>query len=99
MKRTPRICLFLSLILLAIAALALPAAGPLTGASAQGEVKRWVIIYHQHNSVPQDAERSVGRAGGTVTARLNEIGAVVAESSNPDFAAAMAHDPKVSSVA
>lgn len=99
MKRTSRAFFSLCLLLALFAALAMPDSGVHTRASAQGEVKRWVIVYHQQNSLPPDADRSVGRAGGTITARIPEIGAAVAESSNPNFAEDAARDPKVSGVA
>jgi subtilisin family serine protease len=88
---------FLSLVLLA--ALAGGGAGFFSRASAQAAAKRWVLVYHQQNSLPADADRSVERAGGTITARIPEIGAAVAESSNPNFAADAARDPKVWGVA
>lgn len=100
MKRISSLCFCLSLSLLLLVALAVFGGGPLERrASAQGGVKRWVIIYHQQNAVPSDADRSVGQAGGTITARLPEVGAAVAESSNPNFVADMSRDPKVSDVA
>ena len=100
MKRIIGICFCVSLssLLLAAVAVAVPGAGPLGRASAQETVKRWVIIYHQQNSLPQSADRSVERAGGVITARIPQIGVAVAESSNPDFAAAMAGDPWVANV-
>jgi len=89
-------CACLSLVVLA--ALIFPQSGPVTRASAQEGSKRWVIVYHQQNSLPGDADRSVEQAGGSITKRLPEVGAVVAVSSNPNFAAQMADDPKVADV-
>jgi subtilisin family serine protease len=80
-----------------VAALTLPAANPLPGASAQGDVKRWVVIYKQ-SFLPSNADSSVASAGGTVTAKLDEIGALTAESADPGFAARMSRDTKVSDV-
>jgi len=40
----------------------------------------------------------VAAAGGSVTVRLPEVGALAAESANPDFAAQLAGNPKVSDV-
>lgn len=89
-------CVCLSLVLLA--AIIAPQPGPVARASAQEGVKRWVIVYHQHNSIPTNADRDVEQAGGSITARLPQVGALVAESSNPNFAAEMAADPKVANV-
>jgi lantibiotic leader peptide-processing serine protease len=61
--------------------------------------KRWVVLYHQQSALPANAERSITDAGGAVVARLPEIGVLVARSSNPHFAAAVAVDPKVAEVA
>jgi lantibiotic leader peptide-processing serine protease len=97
MKKNSRMYIPVSLSLALLAAFLVPGAG--TGASAQTAVKRWVIVYHQQNSIPSDADRSVGKAGGTITKRLAEIGAVVAESSNPNFIEDMSRDPKVWDVA
>jgi subtilisin family serine protease len=99
MKRTPREYSPLYLTLIILAALFAPCAGLFGRASAQAGVKRWAVVYHQQNSLPADAERSVGRAGGSVAARIPEIGVVVAESSNPNFVADMGRDPKVWAVA
>ncbi|HYO76700.1 MAG TPA: S8 family serine peptidase [Thermoanaerobaculia bacterium] len=63
------------------------------------ENKRWIVVYHQQSSLPASAERDIARAGGSVLARLPEIGVIVATSSRADFAAATAADPKVSDVA
>ena len=97
MNRTSRIYFSstLSLILLAT----LVGVGARARASAQSGTKRWVIVYHQQNAVPSDADRSAQKAGGTITARLPEVGAAVAESSNPNFVADMSRDPKVWDVA
>ncbi|HEX8149259.1 MAG TPA: S8 family serine peptidase [Pyrinomonadaceae bacterium] len=98
MRRPSRIYLSVSLSLTILAALAGGAVTP-PRAAAQAVTKRWVIVYHQQNSVPPDADRSVGRAGGTIVNLLPEVGAVVAESSNENFIADMSRDPKVWGVA
>lgn len=66
--------------------------------SAQSETKRWIVIFHSQTSIPQDAEDSVAQAGGTVVAELPEVGSLVAASSDPDFAAKIAKNNKVSDV-
>lgn len=97
MKRSLYIYFCVCLCLVLLTALTVPHS-PVVGVSAQ-EVKRWVIVYHQHNSLPASASSSVERAGGAVTKRLPEVGALVAESGNPNFRAEMAADPKVAAVA
>ncbi len=98
MRRNLYLYFYFCLSLILLATLIVPNPSPLMRASAQDGVKRWVIIYHQQNSIPADADSSVEQAGGAVTKRLPEVGALVAESSNPNFAAEMASDPKVSDV-
>jgi subtilisin family serine protease len=68
-------------------------------ATAGQEVeKRWIVMFRQHAALPGDAEAIVTGAGGSVLARLQEIGTVVARSSNANFAANAARDPKVADV-
>jgi lantibiotic leader peptide-processing serine protease len=98
MKRASRIYFSATLSLILLTALVGPGVGAGARASAQSGVKRWVIIYHQQNSLPQSADRDVQKAGGAVKTRLPELGVAVAESSSPTFAADMARDPKVSDV-
>jgi subtilisin family serine protease len=49
--------------------------------------------------VPSGADRGVAAAGGAITVTLEEVGAVVATSTNPNFIADMSRDPKVSAIA
>lgn len=67
--------------------------------ASSNETKRWVVIFHNQTSIPGGAANSVSQAGGTILAQLPEIGALVATSSNPNFATDMAKDNKVSDVA
>ena len=54
--------------------------------SAQGGVsKRWIVMYRQQGRLPADVDVAVADAGGTITARLPEIGAIGVTSSNADF--------------
>jgi len=69
-----------------------------TRVSAQSETKRWVVIFHQPSSIPVGALDTVAAAGGTVVAELSEIGALVATSNNPEFAAEIAKNKKVAEV-
>ncbi|HWS56568.1 MAG TPA: S8 family serine peptidase [Pyrinomonadaceae bacterium] len=97
MRNNSRFYLVISLCLVMLIAgvgLTLPA-GP--SASAQAETKRWVVIYKQ-SFLPSNADAAVANAGGTVKSRLPEIGALAAESADPDFAAKLSRDAKVSDV-
>jgi subtilisin family serine protease len=96
-KFSTHICLALLLFALTSAVIPLPRFGG-TRVSAQGETKRYVVIYHQQSVLPRDAEANVTRNGGDVLARLPEVGSLVATSNNPNFAADMAQDSSVSDV-
>lgn len=99
MKKFPR-RLYLALLLFALAIAALPLVNfNGTRTSAQGTTKRYVIVYHQQSSIPKTADDRVARMGGQIVTRLDEVGAVVATSANPNFAAELAKsDPSVSDI-
>jgi len=97
MKKNSRPYVLVSLMLVLLASLLVPGAGVGTGASAQGPEKRYVVVYNSF--VPSGADRGVAAAGGALTARLDEVGAVVATSTNPNFIADMSRDAKVAGVA
>ena len=59
-----------------------------TDAVAQ-QATRYVVAFGQPNSLPPNADRLVADAGGTIVARSPQIGAVLAESANPAFAATL----------
>ncbi len=63
-----------------------------------GVEKQWAIVFNQPSGLPRNVERMIADAGGTITARLDEIGGISATSSNPDFAATIASNPQVSAV-
>ena len=86
----------LSLVMLTAAVSLTAPAG--SRASAQGESKRWVVIFTP-GATQANVTRSIEAAGGTVATRLEEVSAAVAVSSDPDFAAKVARQPKVSDVA
>lgn len=67
--------------------------------SAQSGGRRWVVIFHTQSSLPSNVDNRVANAGGTIVARLPEVGAVAATSNNANFAADMAKDSSVSDVA
>ena len=75
---------------------------PLTGLDAQQSLQRgtqnYVVVFNAPSGLPKDVDRLVVKAGGTVTARLPEIGAIGASSSNPEFAAQVESDPSVKAV-
>lgn len=99
MKKFPR-RLYLALLIFALAIAALPLANfNGTHTSAQGTTKRYVIVYHQQSSIPKTADDRVARMGGQIVTRMDEVGAVVATSDNPNFAAELAKtDPSVSDI-
>jgi lantibiotic leader peptide-processing serine protease len=72
---------------------------PLLAQNDAGTSKRYVVVFHQQSDLPNQVDRRVSDAGGTIVARIPEVGAVVATSSNAGFAAAMAADSSVSDVA
>ncbi|MDQ3997309.1 MAG: S8 family serine peptidase, partial [Gemmatimonadota bacterium] len=65
-----------------------------SGSDATG----YVIVFNQPNGLPSNVERIVANAGGVITARLEEIGALAATSSDPKFAAKIAAEPQVKAV-
>lgn len=66
--------------------------------SAFAETKQYIIVLHTPSMIPASFEKAVQNAGGTVTARLPQIGTLGAASDNPDFATAIAADNNVDSV-
>lgn len=63
-----------------------------------GGTRQYAVVFNQPSGLPRDVERIVSAAGGTITARLDEIGAVGASSDDPEFAARLAHAPQVKEV-
>ena len=100
MKRS---CIYLSLLLvgllIAFATINFNATHVSAQDTSSGETKRWVVIFHTQSSLPSNVAKRVTDAGGTLAAQLSEVGAVVATSSNPNFAADMAKDSSVADVA
>ena len=78
-------------------ALAISFAVPASRASAN-ETNSWAIVFNQPNGLLANVDRIVANAGGTVTLRLPEIGAIGARSENPNFAASLAGNPLVKAV-
>ena len=70
-----------------------------SAAFAQGaQEKRWIVIFNQQNSIPSNAASNIASSGGVIVAQLPQIGALVASSTNPNFAATVAALPAVSDV-
>src|SRR4051812_21885602 len=92
-----------------LARLALPAipvvvvGGIVTGAvapaAAAGPSTAYSIAFTGASGLPANVDSLVAAAGGTVTARLPEIGGVGVTSTNPGFAAAMGRNSSVKAVA
>jgi subtilisin family serine protease len=87
--------LILVFILVLSAGIAVPTRATVLSSSPNG---RWVVVFNQPNGLPANVDRIVADAGGTVTVRLSEIGAIGVRSDNPDFAANIAGNPHVHSV-
>ncbi len=60
-----------------------------------GGEKQWAVVFNQPNGLPQNVNKIVADAGGTITGHLAEIGSITVASANPDFAANMAGNPQV----
>jgi subtilisin family serine protease len=69
-----------------------------TSAAPAGASETYIVLYRQ-NATPADTALSIGRAGGVVVADYDEIGVVIARSSNASFAAAMRRDGRVEGAA
>lgn len=59
------------------------------GASNAGS-QHYTVAFNNPSGLPANVDKLVADAGGTIVERLPEIGGIGVESSNPDFAAAMA---------
>src|SRR4051812_34999570 len=64
------------------------------GVMAQSAEKRWVVLFHQQNSLPAGAATAIAQAGGVMVAALPEIGAVVA-TGQTGFETLVATNPSV----
>jgi subtilisin family serine protease len=82
------------ILILSIALVAAPA-GATTIANPSG---KWVVVFNQPSGLPSNVDRIVADAGGTITVRLHEIGAVGVRSDNPDFAANLSRNALVQAV-
>ena len=67
-------------------------------ASALAEGKKYVIVLHHQNFIPTSVDKAVQDAGGTITTRIPQIGALGVESDNPNFIAEMKANKNVDEV-
>lgn len=63
----------------------------------QGE-QTYLVLFENQSSLPSNYESVLQSAGGTVTKKLSNLGAVQVKSSNPDFDAVMESSPYVQAV-
>jgi len=80
------------ILILSAVVVAAPSRAAVANSSPTGN---WVVVFNQPSNLPQNVDRIVADAGGTITTRLAEIGAIGVNSSDPDFAAKMAANPSV----
>ncbi len=84
------ILLLLTMLLAAIPVSAMPV--------GNGVTREWVIVFNQPNGLPQNVDSLVANAGGAVTARLPQVGAIAATSGDLAFAATLACNPQVQAI-
>jgi subtilisin family serine protease len=69
-----------------------------TGAgTAAGTPQDFTVAFNSPNSLPANVDAMVAAAGGTITVRLPQVGGIGVQSSNPNFAAAIAKNSSVRS--
>ncbi len=74
-------------------------ASPLNAApNTSSTPTEWVIAFTHKDSLPSNVDSIILSAGGTVAQRLPQIGAVLATSSDPNFAATVARNSSVKAV-
>ena len=66
--------------------------------AAAASAENYIVLYKQQ-SVPADATRTIGRAGGSVIAAYDQIGVVVARSDSASFRGQLARDNRIDGVA
>lgn len=67
-------------------------------ASAFAGGKKYIVVLHTKSMIPAAFEKAVQNAGGTITARVPELGTVGVESAAPNFLAAMQADKTVEEI-
>src|SRR5215210_3785026 len=63
-------------------------------AVAVGAEKTWVVAF-KGNGLPNDVDKMVADAGGTIVMRVPEIGGIAAISTNPSFGSAIKRSSSV----
>lgn len=66
--------------------------------TAFAETKQYIVVLHTPSMIPAAFEKAVLGAGGTITARLPQIGAMGVQSDNPDFIATMQANTNVDEI-
>lgn len=95
--RSTRVRAVLASVGLLVAATSAAAAAP-ASAATQGGDSAYIVLYNSGASTA-DAAAVVSKAGGTLVANYSQIGVVIARSSDPNFAAAVQQNSKVSGAA
>jgi lantibiotic leader peptide-processing serine protease len=67
-------------------------------ASAFAEGKKYIIVLHTQSMIPASVEKAIQDAGGTITVRVPEIGALGVESANANFLATMQANKTVEAI-
>lgn len=94
MKSIRRRSTFTLIMLLAVTCVPLFASQTAAPARAAGP-QTWVVAFKQSGSLPANVDSMVKAAGGTITTRIPEIGAIGVTSSDPGFGAQMAANASV----
>ncbi|MDX6369270.1 MAG: hypothetical protein QOG93_772 [Gaiellaceae bacterium] len=85
---------FLTMLVSSVAVVALALTGGASGGSA---AVHYTVAFNQQSGLPANVDQMVAAAGGTITARLPEIGGIGVVSDNPNFAQAIAANSTVKS--
>src|SRR5689334_13207016 len=67
-------------------------------ASAFAAGKSYIILLHSQNEIPSSVETAITAAGGTITTRVPELGALGVQSDDPNFASVMQSNKSVEAV-
>jgi subtilisin family serine protease len=89
-----RICASVTLM---IAAVLLLGKAATSGHAQSGTSQTWVVAFQNSNGLPNNVDDMVAKAGGTIVAKIPEIGGIAVSSSNPNFGVAMAANNTVKS--
>ncbi|MFD2168534.1 S8 family serine peptidase [Tumebacillus lipolyticus] len=72
-----------------------PSAEPVKAASV---TKKYLVVFKNESNLPSNVDSLLKNAGGTVTKKLDNLGAVQVESNNPQFNTVLKSSPYVSTV-